>query len=151
MKPFTVHTQVDIDNKTLGADGFPTNNSMTPSPPFPYLFQPYFCGQHNECMVAGSTWALQRAKENIDRWFPVVAVLERMTQSMEVLEQFIPTFFKGAVKIYNYQLKSKIIKVNGIVHYLNVRLFFQNRTRIGVRGNSAFLTVSRPCWPPISL
>ena len=31
-------------------------------------FQPYFCGQKDACLVLGSDWALQQAKENIEKW-----------------------------------------------------------------------------------
>ncbi len=55
-------------------------------------------------MVVGSDWALQRAKENIERWFPVVAVLERMTQSAEVMEKAVPAFFAGASDLYGREL-----------------------------------------------
>lgn len=69
------------------------------------ILQPYFCGQHDECMVVGSKWALNRAKANIDRWFPVVAVLERMTQSLRVLQHFLPKFFSGAPRVYSQELR----------------------------------------------
>ena len=69
--------------------------------------QPYFCGQSDECMIVGSKLALDRAKANIDRWFPVVAVLERMTQSLRVLEYFLPKFFSGASRVYSQDLKGE--------------------------------------------
>ncbi len=33
------------------------------------IWQPYFCGQLDACLVLGSDWALQRAKENVDKWW----------------------------------------------------------------------------------
>ena len=63
-------------------------------------FQAYFCGQHDECAVHGSKWALQLAKSNINKWFPVVAVLERMKDSLQVLEHLLPKFFLGALHHY---------------------------------------------------
>ena len=69
--------------------------------------QPYFCGQSDECMIVGSKLALDRAKANINRWFPVVAVLERMTQSLRVLEYFLPKFFSGASRVYSQDLKGE--------------------------------------------
>ena len=72
------------------------------------FLQPYFCGQHDECMVVGSEWALNRAKANIDSWFPVVAVLERMTQSLKVLEHCLPKFFTGASHVYLGELRGEL-------------------------------------------
>ena len=48
----------------------------------------------------GSKWALHQAKSNIDKWFPVVAVLERMIDSLRVLEHRLPKFFSGAKQLY---------------------------------------------------
>ena len=64
------------------------------------LLQSYFCGHHEECSVHGSKWALRQAKSNIDKWFPVVAVLERMSDSLRVLEHRLPKFFSGAMQLY---------------------------------------------------
>ena len=72
------------------------------------FLQPYFCGQHDECMVVGSEWALNHAKANIVSWFPVVAVLERMMHSLRVLEYRLPKFFTGASRVYLGELRGKL-------------------------------------------
>jgi hypothetical protein len=33
-------------------------------------FQPYFCGQHDDCMILGSRWALNEAYKNIESFYP---------------------------------------------------------------------------------
>lgn len=45
-------------------------------------------------------WALERAKANIVEYYPVVAVLEYMERSIDVLEYKFPYFFRGAKDSY---------------------------------------------------
>ncbi len=52
-------------------------------------------------MELNSDWAIAKAKENIDAWFPVVAVIEHFEESMAVLEHKLPEYFKGISKIYS--------------------------------------------------
>ncbi|XP_074028426.1 uronyl 2-sulfotransferase homolog pip isoform X3 [Leptinotarsa decemlineata] len=54
--------------------------------------------------VLNSTWALQIAKNNVVRYFPVVGVLEEMNATLKILENKIPYFFKGATKVYENDL-----------------------------------------------
>lgn len=41
------------------------------------------------------------AKFNIERYYSVVGVLERMDQTLAVLENYVPKFFSGVTQIYN--------------------------------------------------
>lgn len=41
------------------------------------------------------------AKFNIESEYSVVGVLEKMDQTLGALEKFVPTFFSGAVQLYN--------------------------------------------------
>lgn len=50
--------------------------------------------------VPGSRWALQRAKFIIEHEYAVVGILERMNQTLAVLERYIPRFFSGAQHTY---------------------------------------------------
>ena len=43
--------------------------------------------------------ALQKAKLNIERYFPVVPVLEYLKESLRLLEKLIPEYFEGATEI----------------------------------------------------
>ena len=48
--------------------------------------QAYFCGQHPECVRFDSEVALRRAKENVEKHYPVVS-------SANNICQFPPNFF----------------------------------------------------------
>ncbi|KAJ8917617.1 hypothetical protein NQ315_000100 [Exocentrus adspersus] len=67
----------------------------------PYdLTIPYFCGHDPRCMLLNNEWALQNAKSNVERYYPVVGVLEELNTTLEILEDKIPYFFKGAQEVY---------------------------------------------------
>ena len=87
---------------------------------------PYFCGQDPRCLyeikmphlfasdsvtigfffpslllrVPRSRWALQRAKFIIEHEYSVVGILDKMNETLQVLESYIPRFFAGSSKIY---------------------------------------------------
>ena len=44
--------------------------------------------------------ALRRAKENVEKHYAVVGVLEELNKTLTVLEHYVPRFFKGAKDIY---------------------------------------------------
>lgn len=48
-----------------------------------------------------NTWALERAKANVIRWYPVVGILDYMEESLNALAIEFPYFFNGAINIYN--------------------------------------------------
>ncbi|KAL1429462.1 hypothetical protein MTO96_016302 [Rhipicephalus appendiculatus] len=47
-----------------------------------------------------SSWALDRARRNIERYFPVVGVLEDLNMTLALLEKHVPLFFRGATALY---------------------------------------------------
>ena len=49
-----------------------------------------------ECEIFGSRQALEIAKRNVEKYYAVVGVLEKMQESLEVLENYVPAFFKNA-------------------------------------------------------
>ncbi|XP_022246863.1 uronyl 2-sulfotransferase-like isoform X2 [Limulus polyphemus] len=65
------------------------------------LLLPYFCGQDRRCLIHNHPWALWQAKQNIQRFYPVVGVLEDMNTTLIVLENTLPRFFRGAFKLYH--------------------------------------------------
>nr|XP_031832382.1 uronyl 2-sulfotransferase-like isoform X1 [Nomia melanderi] len=67
---------------------------------------PSFCGQDPRCAEINNKWALRRAKANIIEWYPVVGILDCMEQSISVLEQKFPYFFRGVRQIYK-KIRSK--------------------------------------------
>ncbi|XP_043519001.1 uronyl 2-sulfotransferase-like [Frieseomelitta varia] len=61
---------------------------------------PTFCGQDPRCTEVNNKWALERAKTNVVEYYPVVALLEYMERSIDVLEYKFPYFFRGAKDSY---------------------------------------------------
>ena len=74
-------------------------------------FQSYFCGQHPECVSFNSGLALQRAKSNIERLYPVVAILERFKESMIMAQKKYRNVFPNLLKRY-YQSKLHSVIIN---------------------------------------
>ena len=56
-------------------------------------FQSYFCGQGKECVSYGSTKGLQRAKDNVERYYRLVGVLESMETTLKLMEILLPPVF----------------------------------------------------------
>ena len=44
--------------------------------------------------------ALRKAKENVEKHYAVVGVLEELNKTLTVLEHYIPRYFKGAKDVY---------------------------------------------------
>ncbi|XP_060687033.1 uronyl 2-sulfotransferase a [Hemiscyllium ocellatum] len=61
---------------------------------------PYFCGQHPKCRDPGE-WALQRAKENMNRNYLLVGILEELEDVLLLLERLLPHYFKDASAVYH--------------------------------------------------
>lgn len=59
------------------------------------------------CRILNNEWALQRAKNNVERYYPVVGVLEELNSTLRILESKLPYFFKGIQKVYFDELMSK--------------------------------------------
>ena len=70
------------------------------------MLQAYFCGHYPFCAEHGSVLALDMAKVNIERWFPVVWVMEDPLISFRVMEAKLPKFFSGVVKMH-YEAKGR--------------------------------------------
>jgi len=85
---YTVHT-----NKT---EQLEFRKTWSPLYLYPSDVLLYFCGHDPECTELGNRAALQKAKENVDRHFEVVGVLEHLQESLSVLEYKLPDFFEGA-------------------------------------------------------
>ncbi|XP_066145033.1 uronyl 2-sulfotransferase-like isoform X2 [Euwallacea fornicatus] len=65
---------------------------------------PYFCGHDPKCRLPNTDWALGRAKENVEKYYRVVGVLEELNTTLSVLEDQIPQFFKGTMMTYERSL-----------------------------------------------
>ena len=60
----------------------------------------FFCGMDPVCVPFNSKAAIAKAKENVERYYAVVGVLEDLNKTLTVFEHFVPRFFAGAVKTY---------------------------------------------------
>lgn len=60
----------------------------------------FFCGHGDECTGFNTEVAMRKAKENVERHYAVVGVLEELNKTLTVLEHYVPRFFKGALDTY---------------------------------------------------
>ena len=57
---------------------------------------PYFCGQDPRCRQRNS-WAVTKAKENIEKYYAAVGLTEELPASLALFETLMPRFFHGAI------------------------------------------------------
>ena len=57
---------------------------------------PYFCGQDPRCRQRNS-WAVTKAKENIEKYYAAVGLTEELPASLALFETLMPRFFNGAI------------------------------------------------------
>ncbi|EDQ84648.1 uncharacterized protein MONBRDRAFT_30024 [Monosiga brevicollis MX1] len=60
----------------------------------------FFCGHHEDCRDRTSAIALERAQANVLHHYAVVGVTERYNESVWMLSQVLPTFFKTLPDFY---------------------------------------------------
>ena len=72
----------------------------------------FFCGMHKVCDDFGSPEALEMAKSNVDRYYAVVGVVEKMQESLQVLENYVPAYFRYATRVYNGMMKEERVNLN---------------------------------------
>ncbi|XP_075220146.1 uronyl 2-sulfotransferase homolog pip-like isoform X2 [Lycorma delicatula] len=68
---------------------------------------PYFCGQDEFCMMLNDQSALNRAKQNVERYFPVVGILEEVNSTLFVLQHQLPYFFRDVLNVFTMHLSEK--------------------------------------------
>ena len=54
--------------------------------------------------------ALRKAKENVEKHYAVVGVLEELNKTLTVLEHYIPRYFKGAKDVYWSKSQNSILE-----------------------------------------
>merc|ERR1712008_62529 len=74
----------------------------------------FFCGMKPECDIFGSEDGLKLAKSNVEKYYSVVGILEKWNESLQVMEHYIPRFFKNAGKTYKDYMKDKPRNKNNI-------------------------------------
>ena len=67
----------------------------------------FFCGHDMICDKFGSREALELAKENVEKYYSVVGVLELWYESLQTFENYVPFYFKDATKVYKDKLRNK--------------------------------------------
>ena len=85
----------------------------------------FFCGHDPECLVFGSPKAAQQAKQNVEKYYAVVAILEEMKKSMYVFEQYIPKMFNNASKIYEEIMSKNDVKM---INKMYIKPHVQSKT-----------------------
>ena len=60
---------------------------------------PYFCGSLPRC-TEPSTWVLERAKQNVERYYSLVGHVEELEKFYTVLEKTMPQYFRGLNTLY---------------------------------------------------
>ena len=74
----------------------------------------FFCGHSEDCVGFNTERALNLAKENVEKHYAVVGVLEEMNKTLTVLEHYVPRFFKGARDVYYSELYKMIFKLDNL-------------------------------------
>lgn len=57
--------------------------------------------------LLNNQWAFDTAKQNVEKYYQVVGVLEELNTTLDVLEDQIPQFFKRAKITYEQHLLGK--------------------------------------------
>ena len=60
-----------------------------------------FCGHEEICRKFNNAEALQKAKSNVEKFYPVVGVTENINMTLSVLENRMPEYFEGATEFYH--------------------------------------------------
>lgn len=66
----------------------------------------FYCGHDMDCDEFGGRKGLNRAMQNVERHFAVVGVLEELDKSLEILENYVPRFFRDARKVHKSMHKA---------------------------------------------
>jgi hypothetical protein len=72
----------------------------------------FFCGNGPECDGFETPEALAKAKDNVEKYFAVVGVLEDMDRSLELLENYVPRFFRDARSVYKELMRATHVNKN---------------------------------------
>ena len=68
-----------------------------------------------ECRNQG---ALQQAKQNIEKWYPVIGVLDNINKTLAVMEKTVPEYFSGVSDIYYRQGNILYLFLQPKLHYI---------------------------------
>jgi len=74
----------------------------------------FFCGMDPECNIFGSKEGLELAKSNVEKYYAVVGVLEKWQETLQVLEEYVPMFFRNVRKVHKDNLREMVKNANTI-------------------------------------
>ena len=60
-----------------------------------------FCGHEPFCAQFNSQQVLNRAKENVEKFYSVVGVIEKINKTLAVFQKELPEVFPGALQLYH--------------------------------------------------
>ena len=84
-----------------------------------YPFQSYFCGQGSSCVSYQSTEGLRRAKYNVERFYKVVGVLERIEDTLKLIEKHLPKVFaKNISRVYTGKTIDEKLHAGTVSHVI---------------------------------
>ncbi|KAK7076573.1 hypothetical protein SK128_018481, partial [Halocaridina rubra] len=108
------------------------NHSLCTWTIYPYgeLQLSFFCGQAPACSERNNSWALQRAKYHVEKYYSVVGLLEEPSYTYALLEAYIPSFFQDIKMI-----KPEKVAIN--VAGSSKKKPVSNETRMLLRNNLA--------------
>ena len=66
------------------------------------------------CNSFGSREALELAKQNVEKYYSVVGVLEKWTESLQVFEKYVPFYLNGLPEAYKEYMRSKPKNENAV-------------------------------------
>ena len=72
----------------------------------------FFCGMSDKCDQFENKIALKIAKNNVEKYYAVVGILERWQESLQLFEYYVPAYFKNAQEIYNGAYQNDPTKIN---------------------------------------
>ena len=113
------------------------------SPEKLWLQIPYMCGSDPECWVPGSKRALQRAKFNVVNYYFLVGVTEQIGEFVELLENVLPSFFKGAIEIFNENGGTHIRKTKVKKPLLGETIAYFKKSKIWIMENEFYEFVKK--------
>ena len=66
----------------------------------------------DDCDSFESSSALKIAKNNVEKYFAVVGIMERWQESLQLFEHYVPAYFRNARKIFNSTYKRNTYKLD---------------------------------------
>ena len=104
----------------------------------------HFCGHDPRCRQR-SSWAVEKAKHNVEKYFAFVGIVEDLEGSLEVLEELLPRYFKNAreIKHDKSQIKNDTYTLNKAKTSEQTENFLKTQTSISLEYDLYNFVLSR--------